>query len=316
MTIVFSVAIKSIKALLLFVLLGILACTKSKVERDHILIYTPATPASIPVLLAGSKLPETKVIVYANHPQAYKLFLDDQIDILITGLSVGVQFYKNHPDIRILNSHVNGLSYLLSDQDGINNFRDLKSETLHIPFENSPLDEVSRFFIEKEGLNYGKDIKIKYSMPYATRQLLIKGKAKHAPLPEPLVTALVLSGKSRIAFSYKDHWQKITGKKMGYPQLGSFVKSDFIKNEEQYIVLFHQELQKAIRLSTNHPGTAILQTRNHFQFPQAVLALALKRSSFLLLTSGPLEKEVKDYYSIIGKPLDETYKDFFYIRHK
>jgi len=64
-------------------------------STDKLVIYAPASTSSIPVILAASKLKNVELTLYTNQSQANTLFLRGDVSILVTGLSVGVDLFKN-----------------------------------------------------------------------------------------------------------------------------------------------------------------------------------------------------------------------------
>ncbi len=304
------------KSILVIFLIGILFLSiqcGEEIPKETVMLYAPATPSSIPVIIASQNMENMSLKIFTNHPQAHALFLEGDIDILVTGLSVGIKFFNRGESIKAVNSYVSGLTYLLTRDKKVDSFAELKGEEIYIPFEGSPIDEITKYFVEEDGLKYGEDIKVVYSQPTATKTLVVKGKAKNAPLPEPLVTALSAKPEVNISFGFKEYWEKLTGKTKGYPQVASFVNKKFANDYKKYINKFNEEIEKAIKLCKEEPDKAVAIASEYFEFPPKILKSALKRTSFDLQLSEEFQKEVFDYYKIIGKSLDEKYKDLFYI---
>ncbi len=62
--------------------------------QEVLKINAPPTPSSIPVILAARNMENAEITIFSNHSQAHTLFLRDDIQMLVTGLSVGVNFFK------------------------------------------------------------------------------------------------------------------------------------------------------------------------------------------------------------------------------
>ena len=300
------------KTFLVCVFLPLLFFCGEKKKRETIVIYVPATPASIPVLIAGSQMPNTSCVVFKNHSQAHQLFLNKEVDILFTGLSVGLIFFEKNLQIRILNSYVTGVTHLLTYGNKISNFSQLKGKTIIVPFENSPIDELTRFFIEREGLVYGKDIKVAYALPNGAKALLESGKNQAAPLPEPLVSVLLSKpGPVKYSFSYYDYYNKIAQNAKGYPQVAALLRADFSGEKKEYLEKLNYELRAAIQLTRENPDEAVRLTINQFGLSAEIMKKALARSVFHFNSSDSLAREVYEYYRTIGKPLPEKTREIF-----
>ncbi|HOV46081.1 MAG: ABC transporter substrate-binding protein [Spirochaetes bacterium] len=276
-------------------------------------IWGPATPTSIPLILAAENLPNTKITIFTDHSQASALFLNGETQILFTGLDVGLAFYKNKTPVSIINSHVTGLTYLVTYGKKVSSFKDLKGSSIYIPFEGSPIEEIIRYFVSKEGLEWKKDISPIYAPFASSFELLKQGKALAVALPEPFVSQAQGIPNLYVSFSFKDMYEKWTGKKNGYPQVGGFVMKNWAALNLDYIKQLNNELAKAIELVKTNPSLAVQKTASYFKFPQPILLKALGNTSFELWYSQKLLDEIYEYYKNIGSPLDAEYQNFFFI---
>lgn len=281
-------------------------------EDARITIYAPATPASIPLIFAAERLPDTRVHIFFNHSQANCLFLRDEISILSTGLSVGVSFYRQQMPVVILNSYVTGLTYLVSRKSNISNFSDLKGEKIYLPFPGCPVEETTRYFIENENLRWKEDVLIGYADPDAAVRLLRNGRIFAAALPEPFATLARSDPDLHVSMNYKELWARHAGIDNGYPQVAIFAKREWAEKHPLYIQKLNQELTKAVEWIASFPAEACEKAKPYFQFSESVLCPAIKGVSFRSLNSEQLQKEIKNYYHIIGNPLDESFEGFFY----
>ncbi len=137
-----------------------------------------------------------RLTVFSNHSQANTLFLRGDVDILVTGLSVGIGLFKNGAPIQVINCNVSGLTWLVTYGRQVSSLAELKGESLYVPFEGSPIEETSRFFAEREGLAWKQDIKPVYAASDSALALLKQGKALAVALPEPFVSLAEQEPKS------------------------------------------------------------------------------------------------------------------------
>ena len=285
---------------------------------DKVVISAPATPSSIPVLLAARQMnaPGTQpveVSIFTDQSKASALFLRGDVTMLVTGLAVGVQFFKNGAPVQMVNSYVAGLTYLVTYGKKVDSFSDLKGQEIYLPFEGSPIEEITRYFAEQEGLVWGQDFKPVYSPFPSSVELLKQGKATAVALPEPYVSQVENQSQVFISLSYMEKWNKLTGLGNGYPQTGTFVKQAWAEAHPDVIARFNDELGKAIQSIRQDPAKAVEQTQADFGFPPQVLRAALQRTEFAFSSSDQMEQEIRHYYQLIGKPLDDkAFSPFFY----
>ncbi|WP_041273267.1 ABC transporter substrate-binding protein [Desulforapulum autotrophicum] len=298
--------------LVLLVCLAPLERGRADAQSDpNPLLLVPASPAAIPLILAAQSLEHLEVKVFHNHSQAHALFLRGQAQLLSTGLSVGVHFFNQGVPVKIISSHVAGLSYLVSTRP-VNGFGELAGQKIWLPFPGSPLEEICRFFAKQEGLVWTTDILVGYSMFDASVNMLKMHKIDFLPLPEPFVT-LATKGASDlfVSLDFARLWEHYTGNPNGCPQVGTLVNKTWVGTHGDLIVLFNQALEQAIVLCAQDPDFAVKQSQPLLGFSLDVLRVALERTRFHLMTGQTLKDGVFDYYGTIGSPLDETFNEFF-----
>ncbi len=296
----------------------VLCCLSRIVQAEAIYhIYAPPTPTSIPFLLAAQHMENVEVTIFSNHSQAHTLFVRGDIPILVTGLSVGINFVKNDVPVQVVNSYVSGLTYLLTRDKAVKSFTELRGEDIYFPFEGSPIEEITAFFIEEEGMQLGTDLRPMYRPLQSTLQLLKQGKIAAASLPQPLATLAAAQDNIFVSFGYKEKWEALTGQSDGYPQVATFVKQEWAERHHALIASLHQELERAIHFMKDDPKQAVQQTQEAFKFPPKVLLASLKKIDFALKTSETLQQHIEEYYRLLGTPLDEkTFATFFYVAPK
>lgn len=287
---------------------------------EKLVIYAPATPSSVPVLLVAQRMllnaaggEKIEVSIFTDQSKASTLFLRGDVTMLVTGLSVGVEFFKNGAPVQMVNSYVAGLTYLVTYGKKVNSFSELKGQEIYIPFEGSPIEEITRFFVEQEDLTWKRDIKPIYSPFPSSVELLKQGKAAAVALPEPYVSLVEKQDRVYISLNYKEKWDALTGSANGYPQVGTFVKQDWAAAHPDLIAQFNTELVNALQFIHQDPAAAVEQTKADFSFPPQVLLASLQRTDFSFTKSDAMVQEIQRYYQRIGKPLNgKTFAPFFY----
>ena len=290
------------------------AATPTRTAR--LVIAGPATPSSIPLLIAASKIDGAEVQVIENNSQANTAFLRGDIDILVNGLSVGVDLYRNEAPVQIVNTYVTGMSFLVTNGEKVDTFTALKGQDIYIPFEGSPIEEATSFLAGKEGLKWGEDIKPVYSPFDASVALLKQGIAQAVVLPEPFVSLVEGQPGMNVSLDMYQSWNKATGQTDGYPQVAAFVKRDWADSHAEDLAAFNAALNDAVKLTKESPEEAVSLVKDKFKQPEKILLKAVSRMHYAVLTGEEMKQSVSGYYELIGKPLDDKYKDFYYIPAK
>ncbi len=280
-----------------------------------VVIYAPATPSSIPVLLAAQRMGDAEVTIFTNHTQANAEFLRGDVDILVTGLSVGVELFKQGAPVQVINSYVAGITYLVTRGEPVTSFADLKGREVYLPFEGSPIEETTRFLVEQAGLVWKSDVQPVYAPFPSSVELLKQGRATAVALPEPYVSLIEGLPELTISLSYRQAWDAATGTSSGYPQVTPFVRREWAAAHPDVVARFNAEIAAALAEIERDPEAVVAATQAALSAlgPASVLRAALQRTDFAFSSGAALAQEIATYTRIVGKPLDETYVAFFYM---
>lgn len=275
-------------------------------------IYAPATPTSVPILLAAQRMADlnAQVTIFANHAQANAEFLRGDVDILVTGLSVGVELFKKGAPVQALNSYVAGMTYLVTRGKPVASFAELQGQEIYIPFEGSPIEETTQFLVEQAGLTWKRDVKPVYSPFASSVELLKQGRATAVALPEPFVSLIEGQPNLYISLSYRQAWDAATGTSDGYPQVTPFALREWVDAHPDVIARFNAEVAAALTEIQRDPAAAVAATHEALGLSAPVLSAALARTDFAFRSDDALAQEIETYYRIVGKPLDETFAAF------
>lgn len=281
--------------------------------REPYRIFVPPTPTSIPVILAADQMEDLEVTIFVNHTQAHTLFLRGDIPLLTTGLSIGTSFFNSGVPIQVINTYVSGMTSLVNRGEKIKNFKQLTGKTILLPFAGSPIEEVTEFFMAREGLNPKKDFNIVYAPFETALELLKKGKAQAAVLPQPFVSMLTAETGIVRSIEYKSRWDQLTDSRNGYPQIGIFVKTDWAKEHKYFITRLNKEIAKALQVLSTNPDRAANRAGSVLGYSEDILSVSLADTHFSLKIAEDLKRQIKLYFLTLGKPLDERYQSFFYL---
>lgn len=280
---------------------------------EKIVIAGPGTPSSIPWILAAKKMNNVTVDIIENTSQANTAFLRGDIDVLVSGLSVGVDLYRNEAPVQIVNTSVNGMSFLVTYGEKVDNLRALKGQEIYVPFEGSPIEEAISFLARQEGLVWGEDLKPVYSPFEASIALLKQGKAKAVVLPEPFVS--LIEGQSGLFVSIDLYavWNDVARSNDGYPQVAAFARREWAESHKTELEEFNAALIEAVDYVSNNPNEAVAAVKDSFKQPEPVLLKSVSRMHYLVLSGLEMKQSVSAYYKLIGKPLDDRFEDFYYL---
>ncbi|MCF7919572.1 MAG: hypothetical protein K9N06_06640 [Candidatus Cloacimonetes bacterium] len=260
-------------------------------------IMAPDNPSSLPLLIAADHIPDLEVKLFSNHTQAHSLFLSGKIPLLLTGYAVGESFARRDVPIKMAASWINGLNWLVSADSTISGFSQLKGEKIYFPFQGSPIEEMSLWLAEKEGLNVETDLETGY-LPFASMlEMMRQGNVKFAVMPVSSALQIVDNKNYFFSFDLNDKWQQITDSDF-YPQLGLFYNPQQKKDIPLDTLL--TELEKAIHQINEDPLMVQEKYGDKLSFAPEVVRQSLNMMRFQFLRGDELQKKMELYFEKNG----------------
>ena len=274
---------------------------------EPITIMAPDNPSSLPLLIAADNIPDLEIKLFTNHAQAHSLFLAGKVSLLMTGYAVGESFAQRGVPIKMLASWVSGLNYLVTADSVYDSFLDLKGQKLYFPFQGSPIEKMSLWLAEQEGVDINNDMEIGYLPFESMLQLMRQGKIANAVMP--VSSALQIVDDSRFFFSFdlNDKWFQITGSDF-YPQVCLFSNPDADINELFPVLI--NELQKACILIEQDPEKAQSLAGERLSYQPDIIKRSLELQTFKLISGKELQIALEQYFenSGITKPPPAFYQ--------
>lgn len=276
-------------------------------------VYAPVSTSSIPVIIAVQQLSGVNLVLYTDQSQANAQFIRGEAEILVSGLSVGVDMYRNGVPVQVANSFVSGLSYLVTYGETYESLQELTGKSVYVPFEGSPIDQVMQYLVTANGLEWKTDVTPVYAPFESSIALLKEGKLDAVVLPEPSVSLVSDVPNVYVSLDLAGEWDEATGVVGGYPQVASFVSSEWSSAHVDTINAFNQALQTAILQVEADPSAAVDQVKEYFKIPAEKLTNSLSRTRYSYVAGEEMQSDIELYYAVIGVALDESFKGFYFI---
>lgn len=238
-------------------------------------------------------------ILNASDVLASKI-ISKEADIAIIPSNLASNLYNKDIDIKLVSTSVWGILYLVSSDDSIKTWEDLKGKEITTIGRNLTPDAILSYLIKANGLKVGKDIKLTYinSAPELA-QLFLAGKIDIAIIPEPILSSVLMKKKdTNIIFNIQDEWKKTT--KVAIPQVVMIAQGDLVKNNKEFLDEFIESYKNSIQWVNANPnkGEEIslkLSKRNQGK----IMASPIKRSNLMFKNAKDSKKELEEYYKVL-----------------
>ena len=268
-------------------------------QVNAVTVMAPDNPSSIPLLLAADHIPDLEVKLFTNHAQAHSLFMGGKIPLLMTGYAVGESFAQRGVPVKMIASWVSGLNFLVTADAKYHSFANLKGQKIYFPFQGSPIEIMSLWLAEKEGLTIASDFEVGYLPFVSMLEMMRQGKVRNAVMPVSSALQIVDDKRFFFSFNLNDKWQQFTSTDF-YPQVCLFANSN--ANIDHILPELLAELQQACLIIENNPQKALDLIGNRLSYSTQIIKRSLELQTFELLSGKELQAAMEQYFEKSGIP--------------
>lgn len=262
-------------------------------------------------LIEKSQLPEAvteiKFSTFKNHDRLKGLLTSRQVQISGTPTELAASLYQRDIPVQLLNVMLWGSLYVLSPQQNIRTWQDLRGKTVLIPFKNSMLENVFRYLSVKAGLSPDRDVVIQSTQDFPqTVQLLLVKRGDAALFSEPIATSAQLKGEQQGTPLYRvlnlqEEWASVTGKTLKIPQGGTTALQSLVNDSPQVIQLVQTELRKSVDWISQNLDAASELGAKYLELQPNVVRQALKFTPFEFKTAAEAKVELEFWYQCLAE---------------
>ena len=245
--------------------------SNSDAKIDKLIIAGPMANVSHPIFrmmesgVLDSIANEVVFKHWKNPDQLRAMILNKEVDFVAVPTNVASILYNKEQPIKLLNVSVWGILKILTRDENIKSFADLKGKELLVPWRGDMTDIVLRAVLKKKGISK-EDIKITYvSNPMDAAKQLIMRKVDNILLPEPAASMVLRKTKSfpvkLVAptvfrgIDVEKEWGEAYEKEGKLPLAGMAVIGKMLDNTKA-IAVFEAEYAKAMIWYKTHPKEA------------------------------------------------------------
>ena len=225
-----------------------------------------------------------------------------EADIAVVPSNMAAIAYNKTKNYEIAGTTGLGSFYLVSNDD-IGGFKDLKGKEVVNTGKGLTPDITNKFIIKSNGLNE-KDINFTYvNSANELVPMIVSKKADTAIVPEPALTALkIKKPEIKVVKSLNEEYKNITKSDYGYPQATIIVKSDFAKNNKEFVNLFLEGVKESIIFVNSNPDKAGEYCEKiGVGTKKEVINKSIENANLQFIGVEESIKDYKDYYKILSE---------------
>jgi NitT/TauT family transport system substrate-binding protein len=289
------------------------AVAQSSDRLEQLVLAGPPGPLSIPLayLVVNDKLSEladnVQLVLWEDQNQLRAIVAGGQADFVTMPSNNAAIFYNNGLDVQLLNIAAWNASFGVSADESITSLSDAAGKRVVIPFEGSIPDLLFQYIASANGFDPAEDFEVQYTPnPQQAAQLIVSGQADLAILPEPLVTAVLLSTQDaetplQRVFSLADEWAFVTDETVRTPLTGT-VALPSVQGQPEVIDGFLHEYALAVEWVIEHPEAAGELAEEHLPelgLAAEPVALSLQQTAWEDVPALDAREDIESFFTLL-----------------
>lgn len=268
--------------LLAFSSFNILANDSNGGGLPNLVIQTPPVVSALPIfwMLENNMLDydvDVSVRISPDHQRTVQLLAQEELDMVITGVNVGARAFNRGIDIRLLNTNIWAIDYLLTYDFEANTWEDLKGKTLSLPLQGGPLDFLARYLLINNGVDLD-EVDFVYRPSQKGAQMFQLGDIDSIILPEPmLTTTLNNADQAHLSMDIQEEWGKLHDGEERIPFVGLFIRGAFARNNRELVENINHYYKEGVEWVNDNPDKAAEMAEKYFDMPAPVIEQAFNR---------------------------------------
>ncbi len=273
-------------------------------EKSIIKIGAPKAPPILPVLkmIEDNSLGdavEIQLDYWETPEQLIGMIQGNKNDMYAFPLTVIAKLYNKGMGVQLTNVNTWGVSYLMSTDENVKTWTDLKGKKLYIALQSSPPDIMTQYFLKEAGLTKD-DVEIIYAAKTELAQMMIAGKVENGVTIEPLVSMISTKNPDmKVKLSLQDEWQRVSGKDSSIPTAGIGASVDFATNNRDLVAKFEEAYQKNLEWIVANPEAAGALAEEKMGIKKQIIMKAIPNMGMHYKNAVDAKPELDEFYQML-----------------
>ncbi|MBE7382389.1 MAG: ABC transporter substrate-binding protein [Leptolyngbya sp. SIO1E4] len=257
-------------------------------------------------LIEESSLPELVADIQfnpvRNHEQIKALLTSEQGQIAANPTMLSAGLYQQALPIQLLNVMIWGNIFVLSPDDSVTRWEDLRGKSVLIPFKGGMPEMIFRFLATQAGLQPDQDVTIQSTQDFqSTAQLLLAGQGDAGVFAEPQASSVFIRAQQEnielfYNLDFKAAWGQVTGQAARFPQAGVVALKGLVDSQPEVIDVIQTELRNSLDWIQQNPTAAAELGSKYMDIPPPVIERSLQNNLFEHVPAAEARPELEIFY--------------------
>ena len=250
------------------------------------------------------------------------LMVKGDLDIALVPANVAsILYHKTEGGVEVIDINTLGVLYMVSGEDGLADFTDLKGKTIYLTGKGTTPDYVLQYLLTANGMSVD-DVTLEYkSEATEVASVLAEDPTAIGLLPQPFVTAACMQNDVlKVIFDLNEEWNKVQGEDGSSMVTGvTVVRKQFLEENEAAVKSFMEDHKASAEAINADPTTgATLAVEAQIVAKEPIAQKAIPNCNITYMDKADMKQALSGYLEVlfgqdpqsIGGGLPES--DFYY----
>lgn len=259
---------------------------------------------------AGKTDDDYSFIMAVGADELTPLLAKGELDIALVPANVAsVLYHKTEGGIKVIDINTLGVLYLVSDNEAIGSFADLKGQTIYLTGRGTTPDYVLQYLLAENGIAL-EEVTLDYRSEAAEVAALLAEKPDAAGLlPQPFVTVACAQNEAlSVRLSLTEEWDKVQGENGSRLVTGvTVVRTEFLAENPEAVARFLEEHAASTTYAVSNPAdTAALCVKAEIIAKEAVAEKAIPLCNITCITGEEMQQALSGYLTVLYEQNQEA----------
>lgn len=231
------------------------------------------------------------------------LLVKGELDIALVPANVAAVLYnKTQGGISVIDINTLGVLYMVSGNEGIKSFEDLRGQTIYLTGKGTTPDYVLQYLLSENGIGL-EEVTLEYrSEATEVAALLAENPDGIGLLPQPFVTvACAQNEQLSICLSMTEEWTKVQGEEGSSLVTGvTVVRNEFLQENPEAVALFLEEhADSTAYTESDLEDTAALCAKAEIIAKEQVAVKAIPFCNITCITGAEMKQALAGYLEVL-----------------
>lgn len=251
------------------------------------------------------------------------LMVKGELDIALVPANVAsILYHKTQGGVEVIDINTLGVLYMISGEDSLTDFSDLKGRTIYLTGKGTTPDYVLQYLLAANGMS-AEDVTLEYkSEATEVASVLAEDPTAIGLLPQPFVTAACMQNDAlKVIFDLNEEWNKVQGENGSSMVTGvTVVRKEFLEENESCVKAFMEDHKASAEAVNADPETgATLAVDAQIVAKAPIAQKAIPNCNITYIDGTEMKQALSGYLEVlfgqdpqsVGGGLPED--DFYYV---